>query len=319
MKNRIDSRKMDTDVLNMTVKTDEELFYSRRDLHDVRMGEFVRRSDEYYDSADVVILGCPQDMGVRRNRGRSGAGGGPHELRRELYKFPVQEATARRAVFDIGDVPVKETLEETHEILSKIAYEILKAGKDLIVLGGGNDISYPDCKALSRISDELLVFNIDSHFDVRADSEPNSGTPYRQLLEEKYIHPPKFFEVANKRLVNSPVYESYLLEKGVNIHSLGELRERGIEEIFDELLNNNRADSIFWGFDLDSVRAVDAPGVSAPYPVGLTAEEICTIAGIAGRDGRSRVLEITELNPEYDIDNRTAKLAAMIIMNYLNN
>jgi arginase family enzyme len=30
-----------------------------------------------------------------------------------------------------------------------------------------------------------IAINIDAHFDVRADNPRNSGTPYRQLLEEK--------------------------------------------------------------------------------------------------------------------------------------
>ena len=83
----------------------------------------------------------------------------------------------------MGDIELKSSLEEIHDALMNTAYEILKDGKQLIVLGGGNDISYPDCKALSNVSDELLVFNIDSHFDVRESDERSSGTPYRQLLE----------------------------------------------------------------------------------------------------------------------------------------
>ncbi len=72
--------------------------------------------------------------------------------------------------------------------------------------------------------------------------------------------------------------------------------------------------AIFWGFDLDSVRASDAPGVSAPSPVGLTAEQICRIGTIAGRDARTRVIEFSEVNPTLDIDGRTSRLAALILM-----
>ncbi|MBD3167912.1 MAG: arginase [candidate division Zixibacteria bacterium] len=296
----------------------KDLFYIRNDPDDKRMGEFVQWNEEYYDNSDIIIIGCPQDIGVRRNKGRPGTANGPVEIRRSLYRFPVPENLRDKLVVDIGDINTDMNLEEIHQILMDTALKILKDGKQLIVLGGGNDISYPDCKALSEISDDMLVFNIDSHFDVREDERTHSGTPYRQLLEEEFIHPPKFYELANKKIANSPAHDEYLRRKGVNIYNLSELRKNGISKTIEGILSGEKADSIFWGFDMDSVRAVDAPGVSAPYPVGLTAEEICEIAVIAGNDNRSRVLEISELNPRFDVDSRTSKLAAMIILYFMN-
>lgn len=91
-------------------------------------------------------------------------------------------------------------------------------------------------------------------------------------------------------------------------------------ETFDSILRENSdADALFRGFDMDSVRATDAPGVSALCPSGLNAEEVLEIADIAGRDSRSNLLEISEVNPRLDMDNRTARLAAMMIQRYLSS
>jgi formiminoglutamase len=68
---------------------------------------------------------------------------------------------------------------------------------------------------------------------------------------------------------------------------------------------------------MDSVNVAYAPGVSAPNALGLTAHEFCQIAAIAGQDKRSRVFEISEVNPLYDIDSRTARLAAAAIHHFL--
>jgi formiminoglutamase len=225
---------------------------------------------------------------------------------------------AKLKIFDLGDLIMSPTLEETHQQHEDIVYQILNDGKTVIVLGGGNDISYPDCSALSRITNRsLTAFNIDSHFDVRDSYPRNSGTPYRQLLEGDYLHPPHFYEIACKEITNSPVYRKYLEEKGVSIYTLDQVRQTGIKPLFEKILDTSTTEAIFWGFDIDVVRANDAPGVSASYPVGLTAEEICQIAALAGQDGRSRVFEITEVNPKYDIDGRTAKLAAMMIIYFI--
>ena len=48
------------------------LFYRRDDPNDPRLGELVKRDPKDYEGADIVILGCPQDEGVKRNGGRVG-------------------------------------------------------------------------------------------------------------------------------------------------------------------------------------------------------------------------------------------------------
>jgi formiminoglutamase len=306
------------DIFPYTIRPDGGLFYSRDDPNDIKMGEFVKSAPENYKDADFVFLGCPQDEGVRRNKGRVGAKEGPHAIRKALYKFSVPEKVGYCELFDLGDTIVEGSLEEIHDRQHEIVKTVLRDGKRMVILGGGNDISYPDCSALAKSSDDLLVFNIDSHFDVRQEDIRHSGTPYRQLLDGNQIQPERLYEMAGKDIVNSPEYRRFLDETGVHVYPLEELRTEGINAVFKDILESNEAKNIFWGFDLDSVQAQDAPGVSAGYPIGLTAEEICYIAKIAGGDRRSRILELTELNPKYDIHDRTAKLASMIILYYLD-
>ncbi len=307
------------DIFSETIRPDKELFFSRNDPNDPKMGDNVDNLPEKYDQADIVILGCPQDIGVRRNKGRPGAARAPSCIRRMLYKFSVPAEASNLNIFDLGDTRIEETLEATHSRHMSVVYKVLKDDKRMIILGGGNDISYPDCAALGQLEDSIIAFNIDSHYDVREDSPRNSGTPYRQLIEGRFLDPAKFYEIAGKGITNSPAYHEYLESKGVNIFSLEMVRKKGINSLMKGILDNNSKGAIFWGFDMDVVRANDAPGVSASYPVGLTAEEICLFASIAGRDKRSRIFEITEVNPEYDLDDRTSKLAAMMILYFLGS
>jgi len=308
---------MNVNIFEQTIRPDEKLFYKRDDPYDPRLGEFVTTFREAYNDASVVILGCPQDEGVKRNKGRVGAKDAPDAIRRELYKLTVPDGAT--TIFDLGDTRIQPTLEATHELHQKILQQLLLDGKRVIVLGGGNDMSYPDCSALSIVFDHILAFNVDAHFDVRKAEPRNSGTPYRQLLEEGYIKPKNFYELAYQPFCNSTIYKNYLKDIGVNLFGLHRLRAQGINKVLHGILDHQDADAVFWGLDMDSVRASDAPGVSAVNPVGLTAEEFCLIAGIAGRDRRSRILEITEVNPKYDSDRRTASLAAVAIHAFLRN
>ena len=300
-------------IFNGTTRPDSELFFKSHDPNDKKLGDIVAYREEDYAKSKFVIVGCPQDEGVRRNNGRVGAAEAPDKIRKCLYKISAPAKMKAGQLFDAGNIQIAETLEETHENQSRIVAQIISDGKIAIVLGGGNDISYPDCKALNQKHNKFLALNIDSHFDVRENKQRNSGTPYRQLLEEKIISHNNFFELASQPFANSEVYADYLKKKRVTVISIEQLHKKGVVKTLKKILKASNMPAIFWGIDMDSVRSSDAPGVSASYPTGLTAEEILSIAAIAGNDKRSRILEISEVNPKYDIDGRTCKLAAMIM------
>jgi len=295
-----------------------DIFYRRNDPYDVRLGDVAYRNRDKYDEANVVVLGCPQDIGVVRNKGRAGAAGGPDAIRKELYKYPVSKDHEYLKLVDLGNIDVRGELEDIHSRLYDVVSRILKDGKKIVILGGGNDISYPDCCAMAGVSEKTLVFNIDRHLDVRADKERNSGTPYRQLLEE-CIEPDRFYEVGINTFANSQGYIDYVEGKGANIYLLGEIREKGVRKTLEQVVKNSDSDAIFWGFDMDVVRAAEAPGVSSPGPMGFTAVEVCEVADVAAMDPRTRIIEITEVNPRYDINDLTSKLAANVIMRALAN
>lgn len=300
-------------LFDLTYRPDDSLFFQKNDVNDIRFGQVVKSDIRFYGNSKFVIVGVPQDEGVRRNRGREGARHAPDEIRRAFYKLPIPSTIAEGDVFDIGNTLVPGSLEQIHERHCQVVEQLLRDEKIVIVFGGGNDISYPDCKALHNVFSEVMAFNIDAHFDVRADTPCNSGTPYRQLLEEHLLSPEYFFEIGSQPFSNSVTYQTYLMQKGVATYPLDSIRRYGIERRFEEIIRRCSAPrAIFWGIDMDSVRSSDAPGVSAPSPIGFTAEEICHIAGIAGKRKRSKLLEITEVNPDYDLDGRTAKLAALI-------
>lgn len=308
---------MALDLFEELTAVDEALLYTRRDPNDVRLGDVVLRDTAGYDRAEFVLVGCPQDTGVRRNRGRVGARGAPTEIRRALYRYAVSEAHEGLRLLDAGDVRIARRLEATHDRLAAVVQRLLADGKKVVVLGGGNDISYPDVCALATVSSDPLVINIDRHLDVRVDTPRNSGTPYRQLLDEGRVRPEFFHEVGINSFNNSRTYMRWVEEIGAHVHLLGDVRRNGAGATVRAITENAPADAIFFGFDLDVVHAAEAPGVSDPSPMGLTALEVCEIADVAAADPRTRVIEITEVNPTHDVGGITARLAANIVVRAL--
>jgi formiminoglutamase len=306
-----------SELFEQTTRPDPELFFSKNDKNDVRLGEIISSDERNYEAANIVILGCPQDEGVRRNNGRPGAAGAPTAIRKQFYKLTPFGIKVR--IFDLGDTRVDGTLEEVHDRHRRTVVKLLEDGKRVIVLGGGNDISYPDGAAMAEVfgPEWWIGINIDSHLDVRADEPRNSGTPYRQLLEEKLLRPDYFYEVAYQSHFCSPVYYNYLREKNVNRISLELLRSRNEadieikEQVRQKFINHSASMNTFFGFDLDAVRSADAPGTSAPSPLGLRAGEFIVLVKYAASLSNTKIIEFSEVNPEFDIDNRTTKLVAI--------
>lgn len=309
------------DIFQNTDRPNSDLFFSKNDPQDVRLGEIVSFNPTDYETAEIVILGCPQDEGVARNKGRIGAALAPEAIRLQLYKLSIFDINCK--IFDLGNTIIQKNLEKTHDLHTNIVEQVLKDGKSLIVLGGGNDLSYADGAAVAKVfgSENWQAVNIDAHFDVRLDDPRNSGTPYRQLLDERKVLPENFFEIGFQKQVNSTVYFNYLQRLGVKIVSLEEIQSRqfNFRDFFRKQEIKSLQTNCFWGFDVDAVRAADAPGVSASSPLGLAAKDFINFAGFAGTLKQTKIIEFTEVNPNFDIDHRTSKLVAFAIHDFLQN
>lgn len=281
------------------------------------MGEVVSRSPTDYGTADIVILGVAQDEGVRRVGGRVGAAEAPAAIREQFFRLTT--FNLKKKIFDLGDVILGATLEETHDTITAIVKQILSDGKRVIVLGGGHDIAFANGVAMAEVFGPTgwIGVNIDAHLDVRLADERNSGTQYRQLLEGGYLRPDYFYQVGYQTHQNSPVYYEYIKSLGVDRISLEQVRSRAEadmelkEHIRQKFIGQSSSLNTFFAFDMDAVRSSDAPGTSAPSPLGLRAGEFIQLVKYAASLANTRIIEFTEVNPRYDVDNRTTKLVAI--------
>src|ERR1044072_924305 len=135
-----------SEIFGLTERPNSGLFFHRSDVNDPRLGEVVSAGPADYSNEQVVIVGWPQDEGGRRNKARTAAAQAPDEIRRQFYKLTTFGISAK--IFDLGNTIIKETLEETHDAHCEVIKQLLKDGKTVISLGGGNDVSYPDGKAM---------------------------------------------------------------------------------------------------------------------------------------------------------------------------
>ncbi len=310
---------------NFLDEPDPSLIYRRGERWDSRFGEAVEtRREKFGENFRAVIVGFPYDEGTVRNHGRAGSASGPNEIRRAFYKLTPTKSSALTdadaQIFDAGNVKQGMKLEDALTKLEAAVSSFLKYGYTPIVLGGSNDMSYADFRACDSIRGRCGAINIDSHLDVRDYSKGiNSGTPYRMLIEERTLRGKDFVEYGVQEFVNSREHISFVRDNGAQVYTLTQVRSQKNSEFFMTAYRavSKETQSVYVSFDIDSVRASDAPGVSAPTPTGLTAEEILECAYLAGTEEKTAMIDVCEFNPKVDVDGHTAKLAAMIIANFL--
>ncbi len=312
--------------MNFLQKPPVQIYAPQQDPNDLRVKNIIKpgSSDQ---PADIGIIGVPFDKAVSLGGGRDGARHAPAKVREALKKygttFNIEQKTdiSDLNIIDFGDVTVTEDIAETHERITAAVDSLLTEGTLPIVIGGGHDISIGTVRALSEFhSREIGGINIDAHFDVReiVDGRITSGTPFRRLLDMELLKGENFVEMGAHDNLNSRVYYEYLMSKKVSVFTLSEVAATGTAEIMQKALKIAGSRSVFVSIDIDSVAQCFAPGCSAPDARGFSPEQIREFAFLAGASKAVKLLDIVEINPGFDVDNRTAGLGASIIISFLN-
>jgi formimidoylglutamase len=290
--------------------------------NDPRLGDIIRQTDiSGISDADVVIFGVPSDEGIRRNGGRVGASQAPDEIRKYLRKstpfFDGSSDTSKLTICDLGDLS-GTTLEELHKNAKTVISEISAKGKTVVALGGGHDITYPLASGFhSGSENEFALVNIDAHLDVREKKNGlhHSGSSFRLLIEDGGLIGKNFTEFGIQPFSFAKEHYDWVKDQGAEVIFLGDGSKSSIAT-FTQILSNISL-PLYLSFDIDSIRSADAPGCSAPSPIGFSAEDAFEMCFLAGKKKETKAFDIVEVNPLFDRDGRTARLAARMIAGFL--
>ena len=303
----------------------------RRD--DPRMAARMVGLDADPAAADVaaVILGVADDRGVHLKGGRMGAADGPARFRDYFSRLPVPAELELRCVVSAGDLMPAEHTGETHARLAEVVAVLRERFpfSRLVIVGGGHDHAYGEVLGLSRSlaktpDARVAVCNIDAHADVRPhQGEPHSGTPVRRILLEPAtrVAGPSLLAWGLQAACNASLHLDFLRQQGCKVvmwqeiesdeHGAGAALVRDLHEL--ALHHTGLALSV----DMDAFAQSVAPGVSAPSPLGVPPGAVVLAAASLGHQTCATQLGIYELNPRFDQDGATARLAARIAWSYV--
>ncbi len=268
----------------------------------------------------IVLLGYACEEGVKRNHGRVGVKAGPDIIKTHIGKMP-NHLSAKVQFVDCGTIECEDgDMETAQNLLSQKIEHYLSENVFPIVLGGGHDIAYGHYNGIRNHlgSDKKIgIINFDAHFDLRPNTNGNnSGTPFFQIAQDCKTNNRAFnylclgvrkdandrmsFETANDLGV---VFIEHDIFKMMYLENVLKTIDRFISSV----------DYIYTSIDLDGFSSAYAPGVSSPSPMGYSPDIVLESLKTIINSKKLTSIDVAEMNPTYDIDDQTAKLAASLV------
>jgi formiminoglutamase len=255
------------------------------------------------EGIDLAIVGVSES---RNSFNNSGCELAPDAVRSYLYRLYGGGFNVR--VADLGNINPGHTTEDTYFALRQTVDFLIRKNIIPVIIGGSQDLTYPQFLGYKDLEQTINVVAIDSTFDLGNPDEDITNTSY---LGKIILYQPNYlFNYSNIG------YQTYLVDQSstqmmnrlyFDSYRLGQVRDK-IEEAEPII---RQADMIT--FDITSIKHSDAPANPNASPNGFYAEEACQMMRYAGMNDKLSSIGIYEINPGYDVSGKTSHLAAQMI------
>lgn len=301
---------------------DDSCFYQHIQLLDL-----LRQKPEKTAELSFAILGFQCDEGIQRDLGRPGAAEGPIAIRQHLAKLPIQKPSIQ--IYDAGNIICNDhDLEASQQALAEVTALLLAANIRPILIGGGHEIAYGHYLGIRQVSprhERLGIVNFDAHFDMHTlhPSYRNSASTTFFQIAELHKTDKRHFDYNCIGIQHAgDIRQSFDIAKKYHVkHILADELHQGLQEkcfdFVDRVIDEN--DIIYMSLSLDVFSPAFAPGVSSIQPLGLMPWHIIPLLRQLASSGKVISYDIAENIPRYDIDHRTARLAAALIYEIIHH
>lgn len=264
---------------------------------------------------DFVLHGFAVDEGVKRNKGRVGAENAPDIIRKNCSNFPV--VNANFSLRDFGNVECNDgNLENSQNILAEKVEKVLEKGAKSLVFGGGHEVMFAHYSGIKKAfpAQKIGIINIDAHFDNREiDSKigASSGTGFWQIAQEGSINS---LHIGIQRNSNTLKLFDIAHQYGMKYILSDELFWENLPQNYttiDHFLAD--IEVLYLTICMDVFNAAIAPGVSALAYNGIFAD--ASFSHLYRHILKSQKLvavDFAEVNPHFDLTEKTARLAATL-------
>ncbi|SRX75442.1 formimidoylglutamase [Aequorivita antarctica] len=287
-------------------------------------------------SAKYVLLGIPEDIGVRANYGNPGTSKAWTAALGSLLNIQHNHLTNAENVILLGELDCDTQMKQAESIskeenhyaeelgglvtqidhkVSEVVRAIVAAGKFPIIIGGGHNNSFGNLKGTSEgIEKAINCINFDAHTDFRSLEHRHSGNGFSYAFVDGFLE--KYFifglhrnytsEVVfnsmekNSHRVKFNLFEAISIDQNL---SFGE----ALQEAENFCCNDN------FGIEVD-MDAIEMMGSSAISPSGFTLNEARKFVSHFSKNTYARYFHICEGSPSAGIfPNQVGKAIACLV------
>lgn len=267
----------------------------------------------------IELISFPTDQGVMINKGRPGSSKAPELIRAGLFNLTTSpehfeaHTTLLKCTTDFGTIPCENDVSSDQALLGSKISKSLRAGSMPVILGGGHETAYGHFLGYVEAKKPITIINIDAHTDVRSlrDGKSHSGSPFRQAIEHS-SGVCRGYHVFGLNPSNVAIEHDQFVKKHGSSHYIGTFE---LNQLIDSVQKSET--DVMLTMDMDAVDQSHAPGVSAPNANGFSANTWLKIAFELGKIPGVTSFDLCEVNPVYDRDGQTVRLAALTIWYFL--
>lgn len=306
-----------TDLARITSHRSGEIKFGEKMLtvpKDADPFQFIKAS-----TADYVLFGIPEDIGVRANAGRPGAASAWDAAMKSIANLQHNRFSKGNRLIVLGHLnldnemnavqglsfqsaPDRKKLSALVERVDKevvhIISSIVKAGKIPIVIGGGHNNAYGNIKGTAlACGKKINAINFDAHSDFRILEGRHSGNGFSYAYEEGFLK--KYFIFGLHENYTSKSVLDILKKADDRIRyntydALNIRREKDFRQEMESALQFIKDEPFGLEIDLDSVPGIPSSAMTCS---GFSVEELRQFVHFFGSNQKAAYLHICEGAP----------------------
>jgi len=277
-----------TSFRNGEVKFGEKMIITSKDED---IFDFLKKSESKY-----VLLGIPEDVGIRANLGRAGASSAWESVMKTIANIQHNKFCKGNQIIVLGQVDIINEMEAAKNLdennpedrkelfkiveqidkeVSHVIYNIVKAGKIPIIIGGGHNNAYGNIKGTALAKGKAInAINFDAHSDFRILEGRHSGNGFSYAFEEGFLKNYFIFGLHESYTSKNVIETIKKTENRVKYNTYDEIKIRQEKNFQYEIkiaLDSIKND--FYGIEID-LDAIPNIASSAMTLSGFSVEEL---------------------------------------------
>lgn len=322
----------------------------RKRKNEIKIGEKARSYDFNILSASdlskspalFVLIGIPEDIGVRANFGRGGAQTAWKPALESFLNMQHNHFLNGETILVLGEIETDDLMKAASELnpktkedlerlryltaeldtrVSEVISVIVEAGKIPVIIGGGHNNAYGNIKGSSlALKQKINVINCDPHADFRQQEGRHSGNGFSYAYKENFINRYSLFCLHEQYNTVDVLQEIQQNNSSIYFSSYEDVFVRENKSFAAALEQNiSFAKNMPCGVEIDLDAITNVPS-SAKTSSGISPIQARQYAYRCGNNLNAIYFHIAEGAPvlsHIKADNKTGKLIAYLISDFI--